>query len=173
MTTYLKKASILFLSACLIFLPFVFPLFVVQGDSMEFTYHNQDVVLVDTLTHLVLPPRRGEVLALHNPHKPTETIIKRVVALPGERVEVLEDALRITKQDGSQETFTELLGAGSTKKNILEASMNLGPLDYYVLGDNRPSSLDSRLFGAVQLQDIIGRPISFRVLSFFGGDYSF
>ena len=160
-----------------------------------------DVIIVDTLSMKFLPPRRGEILVFRNPHKykdgdSIQVDVKRVVGLPGETAHVLEEKVVVTRAcsadslpsapqfsnegttDGScQKTYPSgtLLGGGSFPEfgNGQRFEMFLGPLDYFVLGDNRQISEDSRRFGAVQPENFVGRatlrifPISqFTVLPF-------
>lgn len=124
-----KSIFITTFTALILSLPFVLGFYVVEGDSMAPTFTNGDVLLVEKLSYRIYKPQRGELLVFYNPHNRRETLVKRVIGLPNERVE-LEDFI-----------------------------MQLGPNDYFVLGDNRSLSSDSRTFGAVQKTDMIGRAI--------------
>jgi len=135
-------------------LPFIFRPYVVTGGSMEPTYHEGQIVLVETLTPLFYV-WRGEVLVMRNPHDKNVTEIKRVIGLPNEDVNLGQNSVTVTHPDGRSETFGPPIGAPQTEL----FHMYLGPSDYMVLGDNRSKSSDSRSFGAVQKQDIIGRVI--------------
>ncbi len=155
--------------------PFVVRPYRVQGQSMHPTLRDGQIVFVWQAPRFLQTPSRGDIVVLRNPHKPQREIdIKRIVGLPGETIHVHDDKVVIGRvcdgtsphfvpemlEDGPcQSTFAAdtVLGGGATKRNQLEADMFLGPLDYYVLGDNRQGSLDSRLFGAVQPENLIGR----------------
>ncbi len=141
--------------------PFVCTIYLVQGDSMAYALRSKDILLIERVSLQMLSPRHGEIIALRNPHKPSEIVVKRVIGLPGETMHVHDSDVVIVHVDGSEETFSKdtLMGAGSAGENTLNFDMALGPSDYFVLGDNRQSSLDSRIFGAVQPQDFIGRPL--------------
>lgn len=144
--------------------PFVVRIHRVIGASMEPTLSMGHIVFVETVSIHFFAPRRGEIIAMHNPHKKEEVLAKRVVGLPGERVHVRDNSVMVehackSAQCESVYTANTILGGGATGRNQLEADMFLGPMDYYVLGDNRQGSLDSRLFGAVQPSDFIGRVI--------------
>lgn len=164
-------------------IPFIFRLYVVGGGSMYPTLHDGELVVVDTVSHLGVAPRRGEILVFRNPHRALDgnrvaIDIKRVIGLPGETVHVRNDRVVISRacdahgsplapryeaiapQDGPcQVTYASstLIGGGAEHENTNEFDMFLGPRDYFVLGDDRRDSSDSRAFGAVQSGDIIGR----------------
>lgn len=142
------------LAVCILALPFIFKPFVVTGGSMEPTYHEGDVLLVESLTpHFYIS--RGEALVLLNPHDHSVTEIKRVVGLPNEDVNLGQNSVTVTHPDGRSETFGPPIGLPQTES----FHMHLGPEDYMVLGDNRSKSSDSRTFGAVQSVDVIGHVI--------------
>lgn len=145
----------------IIVLPFFVTFFRVDGSSMEPTYTYGDMLAVERLSVFLVPPHRGELLVFRNPHERSQTDIKRVVGLPGEEVEVRNTDLRIVHADGTETQYTgdTLFGGGGRGLNGLNVTMRLGPEDYFVLGDNREASRDSRLFGAVQHSDMIGRVI--------------
>jgi len=142
-------------------LPFVFKPYAVSQTSMEPALADGDIVLVDRVSLQVLSPHRSEIIVLRNPHKLGETDVKRVVGLPGETVQVRTTDVVITHTDGSESTFagSTAIGGGMRGANGLSFTMKLGPEDYFVLGDNRESSRDSRFFGAAQSGDFIGRPL--------------
>lgn len=159
--------------AAILALPWVARPYRVQGGSMYPTLKDGQVVFIETISQYVMRPSRGEIMVLHNPHKPSETDIKRVIGLPGETVHVLPDSVVINKEclpghglpgDGlpgegpCQTTYATSTPIGRGNNGIV-FDMFLGPLDYFVLGDDRRDSSDSRLFGAVQRENIVGRVI--------------
>lgn len=139
------------------------------------TLKSGDVVFVETISLWLWKPVRGEIIVLHNPHKSGETDVKRVIGLPGETVHVLPDRVVVGKTCGEsgmplspqfasllpQDSPCQTTYATSTQigrgNNGITFDMFLGPLDYFVLGDDRRDSSDSRLFGAVQPENFIGR----------------
>lgn len=136
--------------------PLIFRPFVVTGGSMEPTYHEGTVVIAEKLTphaHVW----RGEVLVIRNPHNHSVIEIKRVVGLPNETVELGQSGVTITGVNGAHSQFAEGTLVGGTANGTFR--IKLGPADYFVLGDNRSKSSDSRTFGAVQKPDIIGHVI--------------
>ena len=124
---------------------------IVQGQSMEPTLRSSERLVVEKLTYrLWHGPRRGDVVVLRTPRAGQEMLIKRVVALPGEIIESRAGRLMI---DGNllEETWATLPGGGSVPRTTVP------PLSVFVMGDNRGASNDSRSFGSVPLEDIIGR----------------
>jgi signal peptidase I len=124
---------------------------------MEPAYHEGQVVLIERLTPYI-DVWRGEVLVLRNPHDKNVTEIKRVIGLPDETVDMGGDGITVTDTDGRStkyETGSVIGGTGNAPYRI-----HLGPEDYFVLGDNRSKSSDSRTFGAVQKSDVIGRVLT-------------
>ncbi len=151
---HIYKETLWTVLAVLILLPifFVRP-YAVSGGSMEPTYHERDIVLVESLTPL-MHVSRGEVLVIRNPHDHSVIEVKRVVGLPNEDITLASSSVLVKHQDGSTESF----GPGTAVGLPATApfTMHLGPEDYMVLGDNRSQSTDSRSFGAVQSGDIMG-----------------
>ncbi|MBI2113250.1 MAG: signal peptidase I [Candidatus Wildermuthbacteria bacterium] len=146
--------------ALLIVLPiraFVFQPFLVRGASMEPNFHNGDYLIVDELSYRFRDPSRGEVVVLRFPGNPSQNYIKRIIGLPGETVEVKDGKVFITRESKSTELDEEYLSSwletpGSLKKN-------LGEKEYFVMGDNRPYSSDSRAWGTLEREFIVGKAL--------------
>src|SRR3989344_340790 len=171
---------VLILSALLAFFFGLDPL-EVGGNSMVPTFQNGDRLIVEKASKYVKAPKRGEVIVFREPHERKEVFIKRVIGLPGETVRVEREFVVIAHTDGNEEIFvsSDIVRqgrVGQLKENtvITEGEfgaligganngelkeMKLGPEDYFVMGDNRRGSIDSRSWGTVQPPDIIGRPL--------------
>ena len=136
----------------------------VNGKSMEHTFLDSDFFLVDRITLLLREPARGDVVQFIDPNsaKP-KLVIKRVIGLPGERVKISSDVVSIIQKDGTSFTLTEpYLDAGTTTKTPTkntEITTVIPQNTYFMLGDNRDESTDSRYYGAVQRSYITGRVI--------------
>ena len=137
---------------------FVAAPYLVSGPSMEPTFQNHDYLIVDRLSYSFGTPQRGDVVIFTLPQNSGETLIKRVIAVPGDTVEVRGSAVVITNAahpDGVtlKEPYlspADLGGASGMKVQL--------PADtYFVLGDNRKVSYDSRLWGTLPRKGIIGR----------------
>ncbi len=131
----------------------------ITGGSMEPTLHEGQHLVIDALTWRFTGVHRGDVLVFTNPHDRTTVEVKRVIGLPGESVLIEGGTIGVTPLGGRYEEFpqgTDIGGHG----DIANFTIQLGVEDFFVLGDNRPKSTDSRDFGGVQAVDIIGRVIA-------------
>jgi signal peptidase I len=124
----------------------------VDGLSMEPRVHAGEIVLINTLAYRFGAVRRGDVVAFRHDAPTTETYIKRVVGLPGERVEVRDGVVRV---DGRAlaEPYVRFRDARSAPAVVIP------PRAYYVLGDNRAESDDSRNWGVVRDTDVVGKAL--------------
>lgn len=137
---------------------FVAAPFIVSGASMEPTFHDLHYLIVDRLTYDFSAPQRGDVIVFKLPQNTGRDLIKRVIGLPGETV-VLNGSTVTIINDANSDGFilaepylsAENLGGSSNLR------VTLGPDQYFVLGDNRRVSADSRLWGTLPREDIIGR----------------
>lgn len=132
--------------------------FVVSGASMVPNFDNGNYLIIDELSYRFEAPKRGEVVVFRFPLEPSKFLIKRIVGLPGETIEIRDDTIRI-KNDEHPKGFVwdqgEILSSGRAAKQ----SVTLGADEYFVLGDNRDESADSRLWGPLQREFIVGRPL--------------
>ncbi len=135
--------------------------FVVKGASMEPNFYDSEYLIVDELTYRFRQPERGEVVVFHPPENPNSTeqskqyYIKRVIGLPGETVEVHEGVITIYNvQHPNGFTLDENYISAYTDGDIRRVVQSN---EYFLLGDNRIASLDSRVFGPVPIANIIGK----------------
>lgn len=136
---------------------FILQPFYVQGASMEPNFRNNEYLIIDELSYRLHQPQRGDVVVLRSPAL-GEFLIKRVIALPGERIVVNDGFVTIynaTYPNGARLEEKTYLASNITTFGNLDVTLETD--EYYVLGDNRPASLDSRSFGAIHRRDIIGR----------------
>ncbi|MBI2005115.1 signal peptidase I [Patescibacteria group bacterium] len=136
--------------------------FIVSGASMEPTFDNGQYLIVDELSYRLEDPSRGDVIIFRPPGQSNGTyFIKRVIGLPGETVRITDSAVSITSIDGIRteldEWYIKNIGNGKTMQ------VALGKDEYFVMGDNRPESSDSRYWGVLPRGNIIGRAL-FRLL---------
>lgn len=129
--------------------------FIVSGASMDPTFRNGQYLIVDEISYRIVSPVRGDVIIFRYPKNPKEFFIKRIVGLPGETVSINGNNITIIKADGSTVPLTEAYvvnhGNGSTN------SYSLQPDEFFVMGDNRPESSDSRIWGPLPRSNIVGR----------------
>jgi signal peptidase I len=136
---------------------FLFKPFYVKGASMEPTFFDHEYLIVDELSYYLRLPQRGEVVVFKYPENPTEYFLKRVIGLPGERVKVSAGVITVYNKEHPEGVLmiepylpTDLITAG-------ENTYTVGPDQYFVLGDNRSNSFDSRRFGPINKSFIVGR----------------
>lgn len=135
---------------------FVFQPFYVIGPSMEPNFYNKDYLIIDKFSYHFDKPERGEVVIFHSPNNEINYLIKRVIGLPGERVLIKNDEVKIYNNANTNGFTLEenYLNAGTQTRGKID--VKLSPGEYYVLGDNRNMSLDSRSFGPIKSESIIG-----------------
>ncbi|MBI3572325.1 signal peptidase I [Candidatus Kaiserbacteria bacterium] len=153
----LKDLFTLALLIVLIVLPlraFVVSPFVVDGESMHPTFENLDYLLIDEISYDFSAPARDQVIVFRYPNDPSVFYIKRIIGLPNETIEISRGVVSIKKADGTTITLTEPYIAAEDA--TYTENFTLGPGEYFVMGDNRPNSSDSRVWGALPRSDIIG-----------------
>ena len=132
--------------------------YVVQGASMEPTFDDWHYLIIDRVSYDVGSPQRGDVIVLDLPEDVTRSLIKRVIGLPGETV-VLSGNNVMIKNASHPNGFTlnEPYLDPANLGGATNLTVTLGPDQYFVLGDNRKVSADSRLWGILPRKDIVGR----------------
>lgn len=131
--------------------------FYVKGASMEPNFYDHEYLIIDELSYRFHPPERGDIVVFRYPNDPKQFFIKRVIGLPGETVEVAEGAVKIynnTHPNGIILNEDSYLDQDFTATN---RTVTLKAHEYFVLGDNRIASMDSRYFGPVPDSLLIGR----------------
>ncbi len=134
---------------------FVISPFVVDGESMHPTFENLDYLIVDELVYRFEAPARGDVIVFRYPGDTSIFYIKRIIGLPGETVSINHGIVTITTASGQSLTLSEPYIVA--KDATTYPKVTLGPDEYFVMGDNRPNSSDSRVWGPLPRKDIIGR----------------
>jgi signal peptidase I len=131
--------------------------FIVSGASMHPTFDSGEYLIVDQLTYqFIEEPERGEVIVFRFPRDPSKYFIKRVVGLPGETIELREDKVLVSNEehpDGFK--LDEPYVDPETTYRSMTVELDAG--EYFVLGDNRQASADSRTWGPLNSELIIGR----------------
>ena len=153
-----REILTLVILAVLIVVPirvFIAQPFVVEGQSMYPTFDNGDYLIIDELSYRLSDPKRGDVVVFRYPGDPRVFYIKRVIGLPGETVRVERGIVTVTGTDGTKVTLEEPYVVSEDATYTLNAT--LGPEQYFVMGDNRPKSSDSRVWGPLPREDIVGR----------------
>lgn len=147
------------LIALVIVLPvrwFVAQPFIVSGASMEDTFHDREYLIVDQLSYRFHEPKRGDVIIFRYPNDPSKYFIKRVIALPGETIKLSGKTVTIQNEEHPEgfqlnEPYADI-GNGSPEQSVI-----LGEDEFFVMGDNRDHSSDSRVWGVLTGDEIVGR----------------
>lgn len=131
--------------------------YLVDGRSMSPTFETGDYLIVDKLSYEFGTPKRNSVIIFRYPNDPTKTFIKRVIGLPGETVDVSSNGVKIINAENPSgfsidQSYIKYPSSDSIQKT-------LAPDEYFVMGDNRAESFDSRSWGPLNKKYIIGKPL--------------
>jgi signal peptidase I len=129
--------------------------FYVKGASMEPNFYDHEYLIIDEISYRFNEPQRGDIIVFKYPKDNKQYFIKRIIGLPGEHVKIDNDGVYINDiklkesyLDANVETLLPLRGYGDVV---------LAEDEYFLLGDNRGQSLDSRVFGPIKSNLIVGR----------------
>ena len=133
--------------------------FYVKGASMEPNFHDHEYLIIDEITYRFKDPQRGDIIVFRYPRDPQEFFIKRIIALPGEKIQIKNGKVTIYNEIYSEgvELDEFYLEEGIKTYSMNDEVIAVDENEYYVLGDNRNSSKDSRSFGAVNESFVTGR----------------
>ncbi|MBI2633703.1 MAG: signal peptidase I [Parcubacteria group bacterium] len=154
-----ETVEVILISAAII-LPiryFLVQPFFVKGQSMEPTFEDGDYLIIDEISFRFREPERGEVVVFRFPKEPSQFYIKRVIGLPGETVEIKDGKVRIYPAGGGPTLVLEESYLAPGERTGGEQRMFIDAGSYFVLGDNRDASYDSRRWGLVSRSNTIGR----------------
>lgn len=130
--------------------------FIVSGSSMIPTFENSQYLIVDQISYRLSEPQRGDVVIFRYPNDTSKFFIKRIIGLPGETVFIDESSVSIQTVDGINIDLNEPYVVNKGSNNI---TREVGPNEYFVMGDNRAASSDSRYWGNLDRGFIIGRAL--------------
>lgn len=135
---------------------FVFNFILVKGDSMNPKYKNNDFMFLNKIIYSFKPIRRGEVIVLKYINN---DLIKRVIGLPNDKIKVENGKLYINNKEVKENYINSYTASYDFDEITLKDN------EYFVMGDNRYNSYDSRNFGTIMKNNIIGR-VEFRIFPF-------
>jgi len=148
------------LIAVLIVLPvrlFIAQPFIVSGASMDPTFETNQYLIIDQISYQFESPKRGEVIIFKYPKDPSKYFIKRIIGLPNETIKLEGMEVIIINKDHPEGFILDQSYLHNRKEEY--ATYTLKNNEYFVLGDNRLASSDSRVWGPVPANHIIGRPV--------------
>ncbi len=131
--------------------------YIVSGTSMFPTFDTGHYLIVDKLSYRFHPPQRFDVIVMIFPKDTTKDFIKRIIGLPSETVNIKNGDVTILSKDHPEGLHLNEPFVKYPKNDTL--SVTLKPDEYFVMGDNRAGSYDSRYWGPLPTSDIIGHPI--------------
>jgi signal peptidase I len=135
---------------------FVAQPFIVSGASMDPTFYNGQYLIVDELSYNIGNPDRGDVVVFKYPKNPSQYFIKRIIGLPGETVSIdASGYVSIKDKDGAVKLKLTEPYVAYPKDDV--SLRTLGDGEYFVMGDNRAGSFDSRAWGPVPRNLIVGK----------------
>ena len=174
--SFLAEIVKVFFLALLIIAPiriFLFQPFFVQGASMEPNFEDGEYLIVNELGYKITDIefddikffsvksfkdlKRGDVIVFRYPKNPKQYFIKRVIALPGEKIEIRNGQVIISQKGSNPIVLDESEYLAENEKTSGELTMVLKDDEYFVMGDNRSFSSDSRSWGPVKKENIIGK----------------
>jgi signal peptidase I len=132
--------------------------FVVNGASMDPTFSTGQFLIVDRVTYRFSEPKRGDVIIFEYPNDPSTYYIKRVIGLPGETVSIKDGRVYISTGSSTPVELDDSYVAPVHASHD-NYTTTLGATQYFVMGDNRAQSSDSRAWGPLDAHFIVGRPI--------------
>ena len=137
---------------------FIFQPFYVVGPSMEPNFYDNEYLIIEKTSYYLTEPKRGEVIVFQSPANPENYLIKRIIGLPNEKLTIEKGEIYIYNNSFPQGLVLDeqgYLSPGTVTPGSID--VQLSENEYYVLGDNRNMSLDSRVFGSVKQEYITGR----------------
>lgn len=132
---------------------FVATPFIVSGASMFPTFHDKEYLIVEKVSYLTGAPARGDVVVFRYPKDVSQFFIKRIIGLPGETLTIAGGKVTITKKDGTAEALDETY---IREPFDTDETITLGSTEYFVMGDNRNESSDSRRWGPLDQKYLTG-----------------
>ena len=135
---------------------FVAQPFIVSGASMQPTFQNGQYLIVDQLSYRFSPPEHGDVIVFKYPKDPSKYFIKRVIGIPGDTLSINGNVITIINKTHEQGVKLSEPYVAKMTPNGAETEV-LGTDEYFVMGDNRDNSSDSRVWGILPKDFIVGK----------------
>lgn len=140
---------------------FVFQPYLIEGTSMEVTLHDKEFILVDRLSYRLHEPKRGDIIVFHPINSTVSdqkqlSYIKRIIGLPGEKVTISDGNVYVNDRQ-LEEPYLKGIKTITENPTATSLETSLGPDEYYVMGDNRSNSTDSRIIGPIKIESFVGK----------------
>lgn len=131
--------------------------FYVKGASMEPNFYDHEYLIINEISYRFMDPSHGDIVVFRYPNDPQQYFIKRVIGIPGERVIISDGRVHIYDSENPAGYLMDESEYLENQHTPGEKDVTLGEDEFFLLGDNRIASLDSRVFGAVPGQFIVGK----------------
>lgn len=131
--------------------------FYVRGASMEPSFFDHEYLIIDEISYRFKEPTRGDIVVFKYPRDPSQYFIKRIIGLPGDTVEIVDGKIKIYNKEHANGLSLDETGYLDQDQTVPNRTTTLKDREYYLMGDNRAASLDSRIFGAVDRSYIVGK----------------
>ncbi len=131
--------------------------FYVRGASMEPNFYNHEYLIANKIVYRFDDLQRGDVIIFKNPNNRRQYLIKRVIGLPGEKIVISDNKVMIYNNE-NKDGF-ELIESYLSENEVTDRGVDviLGDDRFFILGDNRDNSMDSRMFGSIGSDLVVGR----------------
>lgn len=130
--------------------------FIVSGASMEDTFHGGEYLIVDQVSYYFEEPQRGDVIIFRYPRDPSKFFIKRIIGIPGDTLSIDGNVVSITNEEHPDGMILDEPYVAQMQPNAqIEERLREG--EYFVMGDNRDASSDSRMWGILTRDKIVGK----------------
>lgn len=151
----LAKTVFMIFALAIIIRIFIIQPFIVEGQSMEPNFKNNDYLITEKISYRLRSPKRGEVVIFHPPDNPSINYLKRIIGVPGDKIEIKDGNVFVNDKKISEPYLKEgdrtVLPAQDSEKITLKDK------EYFVFGDNRNHSRDSRELGPIPYDSIVSR----------------
>ncbi|MFA6908552.1 MAG: signal peptidase I [Patescibacteria group bacterium] len=151
----IAKTVIIAIALVLVIRFFLIQPFYVKGASMEPNFFDHEYLVVNEIGYRLHTPNRGDVAVVRFPRDPSQFFIKRIIGLPGETVEIHQNEIVITSNGGAFILNESYLPATTYTSGDMRVTLSSD--EFFVMGDNREASLDSRSFGPVNKKYVVGK----------------
>jgi len=129
----------------------------VSGNSMIPTFQNGDYIITDKLSYKLGQPKKGDIIVLKNPRDESQDFIKRIIVLPGDTIKISGRLIYVNDTLQSEQYLPKNTPTASGAILQEGETVKAGPNQYFVLGDNRTHSSDSREWGSITREEIVGK----------------
>lgn len=129
----------------------------VSGNSMLSTLHNGEYILTDKVSYKIGQPQYGDIIVFKNPRDESQDFVKRIIGLPGDSIKIINNTILVNGQPINEYYLPPQIKTEARNFPEDENPYQVNSDQYYVLGDNREHSSDSREWGTITKEEIIGK----------------